>query len=65
VKKAVGSESPGAEIALGATVIPMRKRTATWLQIRPHQKGKGQIVFDLTFWQKFCQQKKGLPAYLA
>jgi len=43
VKKGKGSELPGAEIALTATGIPVRKRTATWLQILPHAKEKGQI----------------------
>jgi len=64
VKKAEGSELPGAESALTATGISMRKRTATWLQIVPHAKEKGQIEYDLTFLAKVLPAKNWMPAYL-
>src|SRR5207302_8845890 len=65
VKKAKGSELPGGEIALTATGIPIRKRTATWLQILPPTKEKGQIEYDLTFLAKVLPVKNWMPAYLA
>jgi hypothetical protein len=68
VKKAKGSELPGAKIAFTAAGIPMRMRTraATWLQILPHVKEKGQIEYDLTFLAKVLPATNlGMPAYLA
>jgi len=58
VKKAKGSELPGAKIAFTATGIPMIKRTATWLEILRHAKEKGQIEYDLTFLAKVLPPKK-------